>query len=874
MRSHFSLSCAFIVVTVLFGSPGAEAATAPPTPQEVAGLLGVTDLELIEIVADSDATGALFWIDIPRSGGDRWTMEIQRHSLRSDGFELLTDDGSGDLSIQTAPPIQTWKGTILEEPDSQVRAFYDGANLRAVIWVGGLTWTIQPVADVGIIGHPALHALFEGSTIIPTSFECGVTTLNSTGGSNGSTPMGLTGREVTDIGIDADFEYYQLNGSSVSNTVSDIETIMNLVEGVYDNPGIDIVYEITTIVVRTSSSDPYSTTSPGGLLDQFAAAWNSTPESFIAADVAHLFTGKNLDGSVIGIASLSAICVSYHYGLSQSRFTSNFNSRTALTAHELGHNWNASHCNSSSNCHIMCSGLGGCDGINPLIFGTSASGQIASYRNSRTCLTAEQLPLDPPFFEEWSNLSFDPSSWTFRYGPTVTTSASGEPSAPYSVVLNSAGSQDYRDDDLRTNAIDLNGTNSPTVQFFTQHSGVEAGESLIVEYRNSSLSWVELTTITSDGSNPGSFSGNVFSLPINARHSGFRLRFRTEGNQTDDNWYIDDISVTDGPPPVTDPPTILDVQPPTGPTNGGTVVTISGANFASDAQVFFGANELSNVVWVNSTELRGNTPPGNPGFSNVVVSQVSGSDLLAPGYFYTIEVVRIADTEGAPGGTATVDVLADHETTLAAWSLAVDHDPSLILVDSVIQVGTASAGADFFDGSIDNNPGVDGGWWTAGVVLDFFGMNVIPPNAGTVLVRADYTISDLLPTGYEIPIDPISSVGTSGVDNLLVDPSGTALIPTLQGGNVTVADGTTFIRADGNRDGLLNIGDGIFTLAYLFSSQAATCEDALDSNDDGQINVADAIFLLSWLFSSGAEPPAPFPDPGLDPTADTLDCLQ
>ena len=871
MRSHFSLSCAFIVVTLFCAFPGVEASTGPPTSQDVAPLLGVTDLELIEVLPHGDETGGWLWIEVPLPGGERWTMEIQPHSLRADGFQVLADVGSGVLVPQTAPPINTWRGTILEEPDSRVRAFFDGARLRAMIWTPAATWTIQPVEDVGFVGHPALHALYEGSAIIPTDFECGVTTLDPKGGSSGSSPMGLTGLEVTEIGIDADFEYYQINGSSVGNTVSDIETIMNLVEGVYDNPGIDILYEISTIVVRTVSSDPYSTTSPGGLLNQFFSAWNTQPESFIQADVAHLFTGKNLDGSVIGIASLSAICVNNHYGLSQSRFTSNFNSRTALTAHELGHNWNATHCDSNSDCRIMCSGLGGCNGINPLIFGASASSQIASYRNSRTCLTADQLPLDPPFLEEWTSSTFDPSNWTYRYGASISTQAGGEPSLPYAVQLNAGGSQDYRDDDLRSNEIDLNGTNSPTVQFFTQHDGVESGEVLVVEYRSSSLSWVELTTITSDGIDQTSFSVHLFSLPLNARHSGFRLRFSPEVNQIDDHWFVDDISVTDGPPPVTDPPTILDIQPPSGPTNGGTLVTITGTDFANDAQVFFGVNELVNVVWISANELRGTTPPGNPGFTNVVISQLSGSDLLAPGFLYTVEVVRVEDVDVAPGGSTTVDILADHETTLVGWSLAVDHDASLILVDSVSQTGTASAGADFFDENIDNTTGTAGGWWTAGVVLDFFGVNVVPPAAGTVLLKANYSVSDVLPPGYEIPIDLVTGVG--GVDNLLVDPQGNALVPTLQGGTVTVVSGTTFIRGDGNRDGLVNIGDGIFALAYLFSGQPATCEDALDGNDDGQVNVADAVFLLSWLFNSGTEPPAPFPDAGLDPTADPLDCV-
>ena len=46
--------------------------------------------------------------------------------------------------------------------------------------------------------------------------------------------------------------------------------------------------------------------------------------------------------------------------------------------------------------------------------------------------------------------------------------------------------------------------------------------------------------------------------------------------------------------------------------------------------------------------------------------------------------------------------------------------------------------------------------------------------------------------------------------------------------------------------------------------------DAADANDDGSIDIADAIYLLSYLFGGGDQPPPPFPDPGIDPTPDTL----
>ena len=71
-------------------------------------------------------------------------------------------------------------------------------------------------------------------------------------------------------------------------------------------------------------------------LEQFTDEWNSN-QGAIVRDVAHLMTGKNLDGNVVGIAYLTKVCLANSYGLSQSRFSVSMPNRVALTAHELGH---------------------------------------------------------------------------------------------------------------------------------------------------------------------------------------------------------------------------------------------------------------------------------------------------------------------------------------------------------------------------------------------------------------------------------------------------------------------------------------------------------------------------------------------------------
>ncbi|MBN1420124.1 MAG: CotH kinase family protein, partial [Planctomycetes bacterium] len=82
----------------------------------------------------------------------------------------------------------------------------------------------------------------------------------------------------------------------------------------------------------------------------------------------------------------------------------------------------------------------------------------------------------------------------------------------------------------------------------------------------------------------------------------------------------------------------------------------------------------------------------------------------------------------------------------------------------------------------------------------------------------------------------------------------------------------TFIRGDANRDGRIDVGDGIAILAGLFSGGALPCPDAADVDDDGVLLIGDAVSLLQYLFAGGASPAPPFPDAGSDGTEDPLGC--
>ncbi|HKS96222.1 MAG TPA: IPT/TIG domain-containing protein [Terriglobia bacterium] len=104
------------------------------------------------------------------------------------------------------------------------------------------------------------------------------------------------------------------------------------------------------------------------------------------------------------------------------------------------------------------------------------------------------------------------------------------------------------------------------------------------------------------------------------------------------------------------------VSPNSGSTNGGTAVTITGANFAAGATVTFGGSAATNVTVASSTSITATTPAHAAGAVNVVVTNTGGqSGTLSSGFTYTsststpISFVQVAAaTPQTPSSTVSV----------------------------------------------------------------------------------------------------------------------------------------------------------------------------------------------------------------------------
>ncbi len=563
-------------------------------------------------------------VNIPTQEGDL-PLEMKLFSMRADNFKVLVDEGDGQLHETAAPPVRTYRGRVANVPGSRVSASLINGRLWATIYRPGKdTLFVEPVESLlPDLPGDSRHVIYRRSDVKPSGLICGnldgILPIQNplddagfavpqagepaaAGGAADATPPsdaeaqaegGVAGTSISivKIAMDADFEFFQKNSSSVTSTVNDIENVFNDVDGLYTNDA-QIAYEITTIVVRSSSDDPYTEFDSDLLLCEFRNTWNSLPESDIDRNLAQLYTGKNMTGTTIGLAWNGVVCNTGNfnacdgtfgridYNIVESKFLfATFKERIALSAHEIGHNWSAPHCDDAADCHIMCSVIDQCDGVNgvnDLVIESVTVDTITSYKNSVSCDKLLPDPITPPFIDNFPLGSLSSSKWIYNDGGLVSTAATNEPSATASVNLDS-GADLYEDDQIRTNFILLgNASSGASVSYWTQHKGVEAGKTLLIDYLDPDDHWVNLNTITSDGVDQTNFEFWEHFVAATELSDRFRLRIRVDGSQSNDDWYIDDVNVSALVPPGNDD------------CSGATPVTV-------------GVNAWSNIAATNSS---------------------------------------------------------------------------------------------------------------------------------------------------------------------------------------------------------------------------------------------------------------------------------
>lgn len=355
-----------------------------PSEAVVNEALGL-EASVVAALAFEGARAGAFTVIVPIDGRLR-TLELLAHSVRAEHYRVKVQQADGTFVFADPQPVRTYRGHVKGDPGSSVAASFadDGLHARILTADGGELW-VEPVPNPRP-GAPAnAHAIYRGEDVIPTAGRCDAhdalrqeaVTASATAEAGSACGSGLC---IAEVGVDTDVEYF-LSWGSVAAVEDRINSVINAMNLQYETE-VGIRHAITTIIVRTAEPDPYSATEALDILYEFRAEWINNQGS-VQRDTAELFTGKAIAGSVIGIAWLNAICSSYGYSVVESDFNGNFSCATDLSAHELGHNWGAGHCDCASPGYTMNPYITCANQFQPSL----TIPDIIAFRDGRSCLS-------------------------------------------------------------------------------------------------------------------------------------------------------------------------------------------------------------------------------------------------------------------------------------------------------------------------------------------------------------------------------------------------------------------------------------------------------------------------------------------------------
>lgn len=311
--------------------------------------LGLSQGTLVTLNVDT-TPGMTVDVVVPIEGA-LYPLTLRPHSVRSDKYQLLVEVAPGVLEPAVPGPVRTLRGEVVGVPASVVLGSMRVDGLYASIRLpDGSRYQVEPAASRVPEALPGDYIVYRNEDVGGTEVMCAVAQPAGPPGSsehsNTSPPGGgdgPTGLHVVELGIDADYEFYEAYGT-VMLVEARIDAVMLRVNEEFEDY-VGITHLITTRIVRTAEPDPYTTNVPSALLDEFRSEWENNQKG-ISRDLAHLFTGKvRPNGSGIGgVGYVGGVCTSFAYSLVSNAFPApELDKAAQFSAHELGHNWGADH---------------------------------------------------------------------------------------------------------------------------------------------------------------------------------------------------------------------------------------------------------------------------------------------------------------------------------------------------------------------------------------------------------------------------------------------------------------------------------------------------------------------------------------------------
>ncbi|MBM4111657.1 MAG: hypothetical protein FJ254_09960, partial [Phycisphaerae bacterium] len=168
-RSAVSTACCAFALSLTCAALASDGAAVPPAQD--CGLERIAHFVPCEPLLPNDLP-ATFAIDAPL-GASMVTLELTKHSVRSDRFKVLVDDGHSLREVEP-PAIRTYRGTVAGRPGTTVAGSLLPTGFSGIVTLeDGSTFGIQPLHELcAELPASRVHATYAASDVAVDEAGC------------------------------------------------------------------------------------------------------------------------------------------------------------------------------------------------------------------------------------------------------------------------------------------------------------------------------------------------------------------------------------------------------------------------------------------------------------------------------------------------------------------------------------------------------------------------------------------------------------------------------------------------------------------------------------------------------------------------------
>jgi hypothetical protein len=388
MKNRKSPRASRLAVLIVFVAAAALALVSPAATgqnkrvrDEIAQSLASFDELSIDTTAALKQARASGTLTLQTSIG-QLDLRLEPYDIRTDDYRSVAVGADGVARNLPREESHAFEATVAGMSDARARFIIEADQLEGVIAMPDETYYVEPASHFSKSAASGDFVFYAASSLkAENAGECGTTlaqkvSVQGAGAQGGEahsasklfkTATAFAPKEQAIVATESDFEFTQTFGGDANATNTDILHVLTLVDGVYDAQ-LGIKLKVNFQRAWTANNDPYTLTASNTALDEFKNAYDNSfsPSQPPTRDLVQMFTGKDFDGNTIGIAYIGAVCVApdFAFSIVQSKFggagTGNLNDtvtveRVGLSAHEMGHNFGASHPDQDTNVTPACS---------------------------------------------------------------------------------------------------------------------------------------------------------------------------------------------------------------------------------------------------------------------------------------------------------------------------------------------------------------------------------------------------------------------------------------------------------------------------------------------------------------------------------------